>query len=210
MPKLKLEFGLELNKFFAEKNFNLPETYSNNFTLEKLFITDEGFIGVVMMNRFGFRCGYVGIPKDLVSVDKVDLNCHGGITYTGTGVLDEFFKKILESFEIKKLSDSINFFGWDYGHADDIPDIKTFSKYCSEDYSIPEFWDNKISRKMWTQEDVIPEVKSVSTQLNNPEFLILNQNNSKVIPKKRNTDLNFIYGNNKLCFSRRLKNEGPK
>ncbi len=200
MAKLKTEFGLKINKFFDGKVFNLPETYKSDFTLEELFITDEGFIGVVMMNSIGFRCGYVGVPTGLLSdgTGEMEIDCHGGITHTGSGILNSTFQEFVGIFEAKKLNKFINFFGWDYGHLGDIPDNDTFLKYCPGHYVMPDFGDGSYGRKMATQEDVLQEVKKVSSQINNMDWNDLNMDVSKLEPKKLKAGLRF--SNGKLRF----------
>ena len=46
----------------------------------------DGYRCVILMNAFGFRTGYVGIPKDHSLYGKhyinMDIDCHGGLTYS--------------------------------------------------------------------------------------------------------------------------------
>lgn len=48
--------------------------------LEKEF-EYKGFPCVILFMPLGYRCGYVGIPKDS-KIDVESIDCHGGITYT--------------------------------------------------------------------------------------------------------------------------------
>lgn len=43
----------------------------------------KGYPCVVLFMPTGYRCGYVGIPKD-TEIDVDSINCHGGITYKKT------------------------------------------------------------------------------------------------------------------------------
>lgn len=51
---------------------------------EKNFLY-KGYKCVVLFNSLGFRCGYVGLPKDSifygVPIDEIPVYCHGGISY---------------------------------------------------------------------------------------------------------------------------------
>ena len=47
--------------------------------LEKQF-EYKGFPCVILFMPTGYRCGYVGIPKD-VKIDTDGIECHGGITH---------------------------------------------------------------------------------------------------------------------------------
>lgn len=47
--------------------------------LEKQF-EYKGFPCVILFMPTGYRCGYVGIPKE-VKIDIDNIGCHGGITY---------------------------------------------------------------------------------------------------------------------------------
>ena len=46
--------------------------------LEKQF-EYKGFLCVILFMPDGYRCGYVGIPKDM-KIDIDSIVCHGGIT----------------------------------------------------------------------------------------------------------------------------------
>lgn len=57
-------------------------------TIEKSWITKHNLPAFVIWNEeMGFRCGYVGVPKDhpLYGTDYNDLpyECHGGLTFSG-------------------------------------------------------------------------------------------------------------------------------
>lgn len=194
--KLKVEFNLDIQKYFSNyspTSHEIPKTYESDFTIEGLFITTEGFIGVTMMNSIGFRCGYVGIPTGLISLENGlnELDCHGGVTYTGSGILDSTFQDNIGIFEAKELNKGITFFGWDYGHLGDTSDNETFLKYCPGHYTMPDFAGDS---KIWTQEEVLAEIVDVSTQLQNMEWNELNINVSRLKPSKLKAGLQFSNG----------------
>lgn len=53
----------------------------------------KGFPCVVVMQALGFRTGYVGIPKGHklygVNYGDVDIDCHGGLTYSSNHLVDQ-------------------------------------------------------------------------------------------------------------------------
>lgn len=60
---------------------------SNNkkYYVEKVFHY-KGYTCVVVLHRFGHRCGYVGVPKGHAAYgmhyDDLDVSVHGGLTYS--------------------------------------------------------------------------------------------------------------------------------
>lgn len=71
---------------------------------------------IVMFNMLGFRCGYVSL-KENENVDYgSDIDCHGGITFSG---------EIGKEYEPKYN----NYAGFDCGHAGDGYDIKKVKEY---------------------------------------------------------------------------------
>lgn len=78
--------------------------------------TYKGFPCVVKFVPYGFRCGYVGIPKDnpLYEIDpkifECEIKCHGGISYIDNKLLGDDREDIL-------------WIGFDCGHAGDGYDL---------------------------------------------------------------------------------------
>jgi hypothetical protein len=61
---------------------------SKKLAVEKSWITKHNLPAFVIWNEeMGFRCGYVGVPKDHalygVGYDDVPYLCHGGLTFCG-------------------------------------------------------------------------------------------------------------------------------
>ena len=83
---------------------------NKRYVVESVF-GHEGYVCVVVFGDLGFRCGYVGVPKEhpLYNVDyntiyyKIDV--HGGLTYSGG------------SADYPIASDGLWWFGFDCGHA---------------------------------------------------------------------------------------------
>lgn len=109
-------------------------------------------------------CGYVQIPEDhpyykvvknhrsriaygqkmYDAYDKLDIDCHGGLTFS------RYVNKRNRNDFITKFEDGV-WVGWDYAHAGDMID----------------YVDVSVSRwgRLWKQEDVIEECKDVIDQL---------------------------------------------
>ena len=97
---------------------------------------------VLIVNYFSHPCAYIGLPSshkyDQVYYEDIpDVDCHGGITYSGDHHLI-----------VKELQDSGWFLGWDYAHSGD---------WCGS-CSIP-------GNKKWTTMEIINECMSVVNQL---------------------------------------------
>lgn len=84
----------------------------------------KGFPCVILfMDHFdGFRCGYVGIPKEnklyKKPYNKIDIVCHGGLTYGCTELFHQH-------------DNDIYWIGFDCNHGFDIG-IKRTLEYCEE------------------------------------------------------------------------------
>lgn len=91
---------------------------------------------VVLRANFSWTA-YVGIPEDHElagkNYDDIDVNCHGGLTYSGKGG-DGFLPK------------GYYWYGWDYAHLGD------YCWYESDGYE-PRFIDRTRDHK-WTIEEV--------------------------------------------------------
>ena len=196
MENLRPEFKLKTKKYFSsleELRKEFPQTYENKFTVEDIFITEEGLIGVIIMNSIGFRCGYVGVPPGVISesdgINEID--CHGGITHSGPGILSATFKVTVTEKEAKLLNETITFFGWDYGHLYDIADHDTIEKYIPGSYKFPDFGDGK---HMYTTADVRKEVQEVSTQMSKMLWNDLTLNIQKINSTELKAGLHFSAG----------------
>lgn len=68
---------------------------------------DDG-IRFVILRGGGSLCAYVGVPKTHpisgFDYDDLPIGAHGGLTYAGTGIVDD---------------ESMWFYGWDYAHSGD-------------------------------------------------------------------------------------------
>ena len=120
---------------------------------------------VVVFNELFIRCGYVGVPKGhpLFGKDYDDLpfwaNCHGGLTYAGTG--GHFVNSSEES--------ELWWFGFDCGHAEDGYDLETGKKYFPDDADFVEknfVSHNTIGRTIRTTDYVIENCKILIYQIN--------------------------------------------
>lgn len=83
-----------------------------------------GFPCVVVFQRLGHRCGYVGVDKthELYHVDYQaveDLDCHGGLTYSGG-----------PGYPVKG---DYWWFGFDCAHYGDLPDYELAAGYFPDD-----------------------------------------------------------------------------
>lgn len=62
---------------------------------DRILSTGEhcGFKWMTVHNGIGFRCGYIGIPKThpwwQVGYDNIDVDVHGGLTFSATMAFDE-------------------------------------------------------------------------------------------------------------------------
>lgn len=89
--------------------------------LEKQF-EYKGFPCVILFMPTGYRCGYVGIPKD-VKIDIDSIGCHGGITYN---------RDYLYHQERKDLC----WIGFDCAHCFDGYDVETAKKLFSDEEGV--------------------------------------------------------------------------
>src|SRR5690554_93258 len=93
----------------------------------------KGIFYKVVLQRYGHRCGYVEIPKDLniskrdFSFDS-DLEVHGGITYA-------------------EVENETKVIGFDCAHYMDSPDVKNTLKHFTD------LSDNELMFLSWSIED---------------------------------------------------------
>ena len=110
--------------------------------IEEEFTTPEGFPALIILQRMGFRCGYVGVPSSHFAYNRdyydLDLDVHGGLTF-GSTMTDQ--------------DPDIYWYGFDAGHHGD------GSHY---DRTFP------IRSQAYIKENCL----SLSRQLNQPELFI--------------------------------------
>lgn len=88
----------------------------------------KGYPCVVLFMPMGYRCGYVGIPKEnklykLDFQDKIDIDCHCGLTY--------------ESDSLHCQNDTnIHWIGFDCGHCCDGYDVDKIKELYADDESV--------------------------------------------------------------------------
>jgi len=99
-----------------------------------------------IMNLGTHPTAYINVIYDMrykfTNYDQIDLDVHGGLTYSGNSLL-------LENKRIKGW-----FIGWDYGHCDD---------YVGYEMRFPE--ELQSNGKKWTTEEIFEEVKLAIEQL---------------------------------------------
>ena len=132
----------EILKLKGDKETLIPE---GNWVAVEGGGTYKGYEYLVVLNTLGHRCGYVALPSDhkYSSVpeekrkiridgpeyshwdyDKVDVDCHGGLTFMSP-------KHGLKDLLPVKCSDM--WVGFDCGHYGDGSDIEAFRKYYGEE-----------------------------------------------------------------------------
>lgn len=97
---------------------------TNSIIVEKSWITKHNLPAFVIFNEeMGFRCGYVGVPKDhaLYGVGHDDLSyayeCHGGLTYSGYHSPRRSFHL---PWDCKQGNDDYWWLGFDCSHHGDL------------------------------------------------------------------------------------------
>lgn len=95
-------------------------------SLPQLILHEENIDGykIYIINRRSHPCAYIDISKHFDSININDIDCHGGITFTGKKIprIDEAH----EGFYI----------GWDYAHYGDFFGANPFmrdKKYTTEE-----------------------------------------------------------------------------
>jgi len=92
-----------------------------------------------IISRVSHPCAYIDISKHFDSINKLDIDCHGGITYTGKMIPN--IAEAPEGFYI----------GWDYAHLYD---------FCGLGNLLDEF-----ELKKYTTEEIYEDVLDVVRQL---------------------------------------------
>lgn len=91
--------------------------------LEKQF-EYKGFPCVILFMPTGYRCGYVGIPKD-VKIDTESIECHGGITYNSDHLYHQERKDLF-------------WIGFDCAHCFDGYDVEAAKKLFADETDVME------------------------------------------------------------------------
>jgi hypothetical protein len=165
-----------IGRIVKEMNDMTPKELETDFlkTVYGVYLTDGGGIVehdsidiyghrlVVIFTPLGHRCGYVGVyensPLRNVEYDDLDVNVHGGLTFSGNLNADE----------------SQWFFGFDCAHIFDAPDIEKMKEYMEMgvlDQSQHKLLDWYLTYPVLTKSTVksldfvLAELKSLSVQL---------------------------------------------
>lgn len=87
----------------------------------------KGFPCVILFMPMGYRCGYVGIPKESKyygkSCDDIPISCHCGLTYADWKLFHQTGK-------------SVWWIGFDCGHACDSYDVDRTKELYADDENI--------------------------------------------------------------------------
>lgn len=122
--------------------------YSNKNKRELLYEGTYLAFKYYILNLGTHPTAYVEIPKQhkyfCKDYNDIDIDVHGGLTYSGDWLMVSEDKKIENSW----------FLGWDYAHCDD---------YCGF-YLFDTDFLNEHTKK-WTTEEIIKDCKSVIEQL---------------------------------------------
>ena len=144
----------ELEKQLRKENILMEEMiYTQECIAEVLYAGD--YLGYhFLIVSYGIHpCAYVEIPKghrwyekDYSNKELENIECHGGLTYSGK------LSKIFSNDE----SNQRWFIGWDYAHIGD------FDGYC-----LKETWGREdfLNVKRWTTQEIFEEVKNVIEQI---------------------------------------------
>lgn len=89
--------------------------------LEKQF-EYKGFPCVILFMPTGYRCGYVGIPKE-VKIDIDNIGCHGGITYNSDHLYHQERKDLF-------------WVGFDCAHCFDGYDVEAAKKLFADETEV--------------------------------------------------------------------------
>ena len=144
----------------------INETFMHeSYAIEEIF-DYFGYKCIVVLQRLGHRCGYVGVPSThpLFGVDYMDtygksndIFVHGGLTYSGG-----------EGYPLKE--ENLWWFGFDCIHSGDAPDIESAEQTFDLNRYDRVYFDN-IGRygEVRDKEYVINELKSLAEQLHDIE-----------------------------------------
>lgn len=126
--------------------------------VEERVFTYKGLPCVIMFMPLGYRCGYVGIPKDK-KVDSKKIVCHGDITYEG---------KLCDSRGKRLHQWDGSWIGFDCAHSWDGRDMQATRKYFKDNMLLIETVE-RISKRFSAPYKTVPfcvaECKSIVDQL---------------------------------------------
>lgn len=87
----------------------------------------KGYPCVILFQSMGFRCGYVGLPKDNQyygkEYDDIPVNCHCGLTYSSSTLFCQEDKNTW-------------WIGFDCGHACDGFDLEKIKEYFADNEEV--------------------------------------------------------------------------
>lgn len=116
------------------------------------------YLIAVTVNDLGYRCGYVGVPKEdpLYGMQYDDeifdfVSVHGRLNFSDT-------RKFVTP-------DDIWFFGFDCGHCGDVVDKMTEEGKAHLNREPPSFYNFLLEGHVWTLDEVIAESESMADQL---------------------------------------------
>lgn len=127
----------------------------------------KGYPCVVLFQGGGYRCGYVGLPKENeyynVDYDNIDIDCHGGLTYS-------------ESFLYGQADRDTWWIGFDCAHYFDKNDWECVKRYFLNNEGLMEYikWHEEfeeqsfgygVYKEIRTLDYVVKECKNIVDQL---------------------------------------------
>ena len=126
------------------------------FPIKECEFEYKGFKCVVLFMPFGYRCGYVGIPKEEYKNENTDyIECHGGITYS-----DNFLQCCDDTDK--------HWIGFDCAHCYDGFDTETMKKYysdCEEIMAYLKFCEDVKPSTFWTKRQCKNECMRIVNQI---------------------------------------------
>lgn len=126
------------------------------FPIKECEFEYKGFKCVVLFMPFGYRCGYVGIPKEEYKIENTDyIECHGGITYSDNSLqcCDDTDK---------------HWIGFDCAHCYDGFDTETMKEYyfdCEEIMAYLKFYEDVKPSTFWTKRQCKNECMRIVNQI---------------------------------------------
>lgn len=126
------------------------------FPIKECEFEYNGFKCVVLFMPFGYRCGYVGIPKEEYKIENTDyIECHGGITYSDNSLqcCDDTDK---------------HWIGFDCAHCYDGFDTETMKEYysdCEEIMAYLKFYEDVKPSTFWTKRQCKNECMKIVNQI---------------------------------------------
>lgn len=119
--------------------------------VEKQF-TYKGHDCFCILNKYGFRCGYVSAP---FNIDCDEIECHGGITFDGGQLPYDYGQT------------GNNYIGFDCGHVGDGIDINALKQSgLGTDYAFPHYFKDNICTLPYVEEEckkIVDQIEANST-----------------------------------------------